>query len=380
MVDVKDRLRVALVAGTLGKGGAEKQLVMMAGALKKADLDVQVYCLTRGEFYQSALSELGCDPIWFGRWNNPLSRTVSLTRLLRRFRPHVVQSAHFYTNLYVALAARATDSLAFGSLRNDAVHEVDSNGRWGRWLIRMPPALIANSELARTNAQQYGVAAERIHVLTNVIDLDDFDQRARPPASDVQKPDCLTVITVCRLVAAKRLDRFLEALRLASSQRPIMATIVGDGPHRGELEKRAKELDLGPDKLRFVGWRDDVPTLLRDADLLVVSSDHEGFPNVLLEAMAAGIPAVSTPAGDAAEVVTDGVTGFVVPFDDVAAMADRIVQLANDAALRSKMGVAARSRVETTYSPETLADRMLQIYRDALPAQGHCSIEPLLST
>jgi glycosyltransferase involved in cell wall biosynthesis len=375
-----EKLRVALVAGTLGKGGAEKQLVFMVGALKKANVDVQVYCATRGEFYESDLVELGCTPIWYGQRGNPVSRVVRLAMLLRKFRPHVVQSAHFYTNLYVALASRAIHTLAFGGLRNDAVHEVDSNGRWGPWLIRLPPSLIANSELARTNAAEYGVKRDRVHVLSNVIDLNDFDQRSRQSPSDVRKSECPTVITVCRLVSAKRLDRLLEAIRLANERTRIKAMIVGDGPDRPELEKRAKELDLDSEKVRFLGWRDDIPSLLRQSDLLVISSDHEGFPNVLLEAMAAGIPAVSTPAGDAPQVIQDNVTGFIVPFDDVAAMADRIVQFAGDSELRTKMGAAARSRVETTYSPETLADRMMQIYRDALPAQGRSSIEPLLST
>ena len=91
------RLRVALIAGTLGQAGAEKQLVYMARALRDAGLDLQVYCLTKGEFYEAHLRELGLEPRWFGRFGNirfaniPL-RLASLTAQLRRFKPHIVQS------------------------------------------------------------------------------------------------------------------------------------------------------------------------------------------------------------------------------------------------------------------------------------------------
>ena len=151
-------MRIALVAGTLGKGGAEKQLVYMARALKASGADVRVYCATRGEFYEPALREIGIDPIWFGRYSNPVARLATLAKLLRGFRPHVIQSAHFYTNLYVSLLAKVSSSLCFGSLRNDAVSEVRYNRRWGKRLIKSPPALIANSHSARKNAAGFGVA------------------------------------------------------------------------------------------------------------------------------------------------------------------------------------------------------------------------------
>jgi glycosyltransferase involved in cell wall biosynthesis len=141
--------------------------------------------------------------------------------------------------------------------------------------------------------------------------------------------------------------------------------IVGDGPERGVLEREAARLGLGDTAVRFLGRRADVPALLRQADFLVSSSDHEGFPNVLLEAMAARLPAIATEAGDVASILLPGVTGYVVPTDDVAQLADRMVALARAAGTRRAMGQAARKRVELMYRDSTLADKMLAAYQSA---------------
>lgn len=371
-------LRVALVAGTLGDGGAEKQLVMMVDALKQAHVDVRVYCATQGEHYESTLRERGCDPVWFGKHQSPIHRVYKLSWLLRRFRPHLVQSAHFYTNLYVALASKMLRTVHFGAIRNDAIHEVEENGRWGRPSIRMPSNLIANSNAAKENALQYGVLASRIHVLPNVIDVADFDQKSALTQPLEPKPTLSppTAIVVGRLVHAKRIDRFLDALVIANKTMRICGVIVGDGKLRSSLESYAQKIGLCKDTVNFVGWKEDLPSRFRHADMLVISSDHEGFPNVLLEAMAASLPAIATPAGEVPNVIQIGKTGYIVPFDDTEQMASRMVELANDKERRTQMGSAARRLIETTYSSEALAAHLFAIYHKALgPPQRSASIE-----
>jgi glycosyltransferase involved in cell wall biosynthesis len=113
----------------------------------------------------------------------------------------------------------------------------------------------------------------------------------------------------------------------------------------------------------FLGRREDVPALLKQADMLVLSSDYEGFPNVVLEAMAARLPVITTPAGDANIAVQNGNTGYVVHFDDVTGMAECMVRLSKSPGLRWQLGEAARKRVEQHFSFEHLAGRLLSIYR-----------------
>ncbi len=375
-------LRVALVAGTLGKGGAEKQLLMMVRALRSADVNVRVYCTTRGEHYESELKAIGCPPHWIGQRSNPLSRLSRLTFALRSFRPHIIQSAHFYTNLYVALASRSLGTLGFGAMRNDAVSEVEGNGRWGPWLIRLPKKFIVNSSMAKRNAASYGVSAERIEVLSNVLDLADFDLRAQsnPENDPIEASQVATAFAVGRLVRAKRMDRFITAIAKCNESTPVRGIIVGDGPLRSELEAQATELGLGRERLCFVGWRDDLPNLLNHADFLVSSSDHEGFPNVLLEAMAASIPSIGTPAGEVADVICDNETGFVVPFDDIEQLTQRMLDLVNDPLLRIQMGDAARARVVAKYSSQSLGDQLFELYRKNLTPKIVDHVEQFHST
>ena len=356
-------LRVALLAGTLTRGGAEKQLVYMAHALRDAGVEVRVLSLTRGEFFEPTLRALGLAPRWVGRHAQPPLRLAAVASALRDFRPHVVQAAHFYANLYVSLAARPYRALGLGAIRNDTWYELAGNGRWGRWLMRTPHALIVNSHAAKRNAERLGVDAGAMHVVPNVIDLAECPAPAGREGTARERDGEIVAACVARLVDAKRLDRFLAALAMARCEVPALIGVIGgDGPERARLHALAGTLGLLPDGVRFVGPA-DAAAIFADADILLLTSDHEGFPNIILEAMAAGLPVITTPAGDAGVVVQDHATGYVVPFDDVASMVDRLVRLARSPELRYMLGAAGRTRVERCYGFDILADALLRTYR-----------------
>lgn len=358
-------LRVAFVAGTLAQGGAEKQLVYMVAALQRAGADVKVYCCGSGEHFEGVLRDMGVAPVHIGRSTAPAVRLATLAIALRRFRPHVVQAAHFYMNLYAALAARACGALPVGAIRSDGVKDLGDTGAWGWWLLRMPSALIVNSRAAQAAAQRLGVPAEAVHLIANVLASPEGSAaesgRARQPQTDRVR-----VLAAGGLHQAKRFDRFIAAISAARARRPgVTATIAGAGPERKQLEAQAQSLGLLPDALRFAGHCPDMAGAFREADIFMVTSDHEGFPNVILEAMAAGLPVITTPAGDAGRVVVDGSSGYVVDFEDVAGLTDRILRLAASADLRTRLGRAGQLRVTTEYSPELLPERLLGAYRTA---------------
>lgn len=361
-------LRVALIAGSLGQGGAEKQLLYLARELVRAEVQVQLFALTYGEHYESLFERAGVRVEWAGRHRPPL-RIADLAAMVRRFHPHVVQAGHFFTNLYVVAAARVCGGAEIGAIRNDTRFDMAECGYWGRALLRAPRTLIANSREAARNAAAAGADASRVHVLSNVIDLDEFDRGALPVVRARAHVETM-VASVARLVPAKRIDRLLRAIaRARRAGVPLRGLIVGDGPERGRLEALARELGLLPDGVAFAGARPDVPRLLAGADILALTSQHEGFPNVLMEAMAARLPVVSTPAGDAASLVQDGITGFVVPFDDEERLTARLSELAQAPAIRRAFGVAGRAVVEERYRVDTLVPRALRIYQDAARLQ-----------
>jgi glycosyltransferase involved in cell wall biosynthesis len=364
MVKHTERLRVAFVAGMLVRDGAEKQLVYMARALRDAGVLVRVYHLRAGEFYESVLREQGIELCYIGQAGNPLLRLALLIAKLQEFRPHFVQSGHFWTNLYVGIAARLCRAVAVGGMRNSLAHDLEMLKGWGPWSVRVPHALIANSFAAKRETEAFGIDGRRIAVLQNVIDLEEFDS----PCADSGVPFAFdsgpVVMAVGRLVRAKRFDRFIDALATVRARFPALkGLIAGEGPERAELEGKAGGLGLLGSGLSFLGRRNDVPDLLRRADLLMVSSDHEGVPNVILEAMAAGLPVITTPVGDAGDLVQHGVTGYVIPFEDAERRAKCLARLVESEGLRQRLGEAGRRRIEEHHSFDGLGEQLLSIYR-----------------
>lgn len=356
-------LRVALIAGTLGRGGAERQLVHMVAALAGAGADVRVYCVARGEHYEPILRQLGAQPVWVGQSSLPAARAITLTAALIPFRPHVVQASHFFANLYATVSGRAHGAAAIGAIRSDLDYDFQTLGRWARPLLLAPPDVITNSWTAQRAAVARGRPGSTVHVIPNVVTLSDFDPSppvSAPPTSLGPGP---IAIAVGSLVPVKRMDRFLSALALARQLNgSLRGIVVGDGPERARLEALASGLGLAPTDLHFAGARDDVPAWLGRAAFLVLPSDHEGSPNAVLEAMASRLPVIATPCGDVERVVQDGANGFIVPFNDDRIIADRMAQLAADDVLRQRFGACARHEAER-HDSSTLAQRMVDTYR-----------------
>src|SRR6185369_14400207 len=139
--------------------------------------------------------------------------------------------------------------------------------------------------------------------------------------------------------------------------------IVGDGPERASAELLAHELKLSPDHVRFAGFTDRLPDSLAQSDILLMCSESEGSANVLLEAMAARLPVVTTPAGDAEYTVKHDHTGFLVPYGDAVQMASRLVELAHSPARRKQMGEAGRAMAVSRFALSGLAESLTKIYR-----------------
>jgi glycosyltransferase involved in cell wall biosynthesis len=366
-----DGLRVAFIAGSLGQGGTEKQLLYLARELRRASVDARVLTLTRGEVYEPAFADAGVPVEFVGRHRLP-RRLADLATAARGFRPHIVQAVHFFTNLYAVWCARFVGCVGIGAIRGDGYFDMSECGMWGRPLLHAPRSLIANSHAAACHAEEAGVNPARLHLLANVIDLEQFDDRAGPRrvGRNATETDAL-VVAVGRLAPIKCLRHFLRALaRARRSGGRLRGLIVGDGPERDRLEALARDLGLIPDGVSFLGACDNVPRVLVRADMIVLTSRQEGFPNVLLEAMAARLPAITTPAGDAATLVDNGRTGFVVPFGDEEQLAVRMMALAQSPIMRHTFGDAGRALVETHYRIDGLAGRALRIYH-RIAAQQH---------
>lgn len=359
-------LRVAIVAGSLRRGGAEKQLWLLACGLREAGARVGVYSLTRGEFYESLLAEAGVPTTWVGRGASPVRRLIALAGALRKFQPQIVQASHAFANLYAAAAAPAVNAVSVGALRGSLRRCIESNGLWARQIIRRPTAIVTNSRRAAAEIAESGLRdASLVFVLENGIDLPVYASPVRP------EKEAVRAVLVGSLTRVKRADLFLEALAQARrSHARITGQIVGDGPEREALVGLAKERGLLPDGVEFLGERSDVAQRLREADFLVLPSDDEGLPNAVLEAMAASLPVIATPAGDTPELVQDGRTGWLVPFGDAGAIAARMLELWESPDLRARLGNAGRDLVAARYGTARMTQRALEIYREIAERKG----------
>ena len=247
-------------------------------------------------------------------------------------------------------------------MRNNGTSEVSDCGPLGGWLnLHGPRTIAANSQLAIRYAIDCGVPAARLFFLPNVVDTEWF----KPSADRQDAP--LTLLAVGRLAKHKRLDRFISMLHLLRTdfRLNVKGLIAGSG-RQDELEAQACNLGLFPDSLQFLGAVADIRSVYQQATVCVLTSDHEGTPNVLLEAMACGLPVVSTNVGGVPDIVQHGKTGFLCVPEDLDGLVASVAQLANDRALRTEMGKRARSFVEEAHSVQRLPARLASLYQLAL--------------
>lgn len=370
-----ERPRVALLAGTLGRGGSEKQLVRLAAGLGAAGCQVAVWSLEAGGYYEAPLRQLGLAVESFGPGAIPV-RLARLIWSLRGFRPHVIQSMHSYANLYAHLAARVLGgAVSVGALRGDWEDMQRGNGRWARPLLAWPDAVAVNSGRVLDELVAHGVVERgQGHYLANEIEVPEpRDSWAASPA--------VPVLFAGRMIPGKRLDHFLEALALARAEEPaLVGLIAGDGPVRAAMERRAAGLAPlnSPGAVTWLGQVDDMASLYRRAAILLFCSEHEGTPNAVIEAMAASLPVVTTPAGDAGRIVEHGVSGLVVEPGAVGQMKDALLILARSAALRRQLGLAGRASVVARFGPGRLAGAAREIYEAAARRAGQPAVLAVL--
>jgi glycosyltransferase involved in cell wall biosynthesis len=171
---------------------------------------------------------------------------------------------------------------------------------------------------------------------------------------------------VGRLSIEKGVDIFLAAAARVLAELPETKFVVaGDGPDRAKLDAMIDELGIGA-SVRMLGRRDDMPAVYASLDLMVSSSRREGLPMAILEAMASRVPLIATAVGGVPTVVLDGRTGVLVPEVDAALLANGIVALLRDGALRERLGAAARQLVEDEFSAQRMTADYLRVYEEAV--------------
>jgi glycosyltransferase involved in cell wall biosynthesis len=371
--------RLLYLVGRLRAGGLERQLCYLFQTIdrKRYAPALAVWNFREDDFYVDHVRALEI-PIYSvpARTSGAL-KLRWFRSLANKLRPEVIHSYSFYTNFAAWHAAAGTKMVAIGSVRSEFSRSVSECGFClGRLSARWPRAQIFNSFTAAESAQKSDspFTPSRVFVVRNGVDLERFTRMPIPNGNSAK------VVAIGSLTPVKRWDRLLNAaFKLKQMQFPFRVQIVGEGPLRGTLERQANDLKI-KNCVELVGQRNDIPAILSDGLLLAHTSQNEGCPNVIMEAMASGRPVVAMDAGDVPSLVDDGKTGFIVRQDDTNALAERIAVLLQNPSLCERMSVAARLKAEKEFGLERLLGETLAAYRMAGWHDEGESVEPSRET
>ncbi len=239
--------------------------------------------------------------------------------------------------------------------------------------LRFVDAIVAVSD-ACALSYRGRIPAEKVHVVHNGLDPSPFQgpvDGAREHLLEVTglPEDATILVYVAHVRPLKGQDYCIRALARLAQDRPsarlVLIGALRDRGYLGLLQELIDHLDLGG-HVTMLGYREDVPLLLRGGDIYMHSSDSEAHPRVVLEAMAAGLPVVAFDVGGIGETILDGETGYLVPPGDTEGLAGRALELARDPSLRRRFGALGRRRVELDFSPERTAEGVGRIIERVL--------------
>ncbi|HXC18011.1 MAG TPA: glycosyltransferase family 4 protein [Holophagaceae bacterium] len=370
----KDRLKVCFFIWGLRAAGAERVLSFLANAWSAKGWQVVILTMEDGKtepFYPLAdavevrtLDLLKDSASFVSGLTNNLRRLRTIRRAFREAAPDVAISFVDKANTLAVFASRGLGIPLIISERTDP-----SRRSLGRWWSALRDRAYPRADILVFQSQAVldwfppRVRRKGVVIPNPVLPPPDAD-----PSPREDRPR--RIVAMGRLFPVKGFDLLLEAFAAAAAKAPDwVLDIWGEGPERSALEEQARRLGLGG-RVRFPGLTERPFEILRSADLFILSSRAEGFPNVLVEAMACGLPVISTDFGGAAkEIIRDGVDGVLVPSGDPSALASAMLRLMSDPAARARLSQRA-PEVVARYSRERILALWEQAIGRALGAGG----------
>lgn len=367
-------MRILHIIPTLDRGGAEKQLALLAAGLPRDEFDVHVACLTRGGPREAELRDAGIPVTIIGkRFKFDPSAYGRLLSHVRAVQPDIVHTWLFAANAYgrrAAIAAGVKTIIA-------GERSVDPWKQWWHWLIdrrlaRRTDRIVTNSTGVRDFYAAHGIASDKFTIIPNGIEVASANTvsdsaRAQLRAELLRElnlpSDARLIVAVGRLWPQKNYKHLLWAMCvLKEIRRDMHLLVVGEGPQRWRLERFRRQVQI-EEHVHLLGERSDVPRLLAAAEIFASASQYEGQPNAMMEAMAAGLPVVASDIAGHRDLVVPEATGYLLPPGDRVGIARWMNVLLDDRALAMKLGVAGRARMQNEFSNATMINRYAELYR-----------------
>jgi glycosyltransferase involved in cell wall biosynthesis len=290
----------------------------------------------------------------------------------RNFKPHVIHTHRYVIRYTLIPSLLCRIPVKIHTIHNVAENEVDWPGRiihlFAYHFFKYKPIGVSNniSNYASNYYKINNVSHIYNGIRTKLYSLNNNLRVITRKSLDIPE-DNIVFISVGRFSAQKNYRLLMESFRkVMKRQSNSTMLMAGDGELRTELENFADEIGLR-DKVKFLGLRKDIPALLAASDVFVLSSDWEGLPLVVIEAMAAGKPVVATAVGGVPELVADGVNGILVPPGDATALAHAMLRMASDPVAAQRLGVRGRKIARERFDTTAMARAYENLYRQELP-------------
>ncbi len=347
-------MKILFTIPSLAGGGAEKMLMQLLTHLDRRKFQVELAVFDySGRYTSSVPGDVVVYDLEKKRRHDMVRATLRLAGILRRECPDLIVSFLPYasTNTIVARQLSRTHIPIVVCERN-ALSKVLQDDAWGPlkgFLIRryypLAEAAIAVSRGVRDDLMHYYPFPERVGVIYNGADVQAIQRQTAEPVEQPWFDDHIPVIiSAGRLTAQKNFPLLLRAFSRVRQQMAVRLVIMGTGAARPQLETLASGLGIASD-VAFIGYRDNPFAYMSKASLFVLSSSWEGFANVIIEAMACGVPVIATdcPSGPS-EIITSGREGILVPVEDVDALTRAMLQVLEDSRLRQRLADSGRRR------------------------------------
>jgi glycosyltransferase involved in cell wall biosynthesis len=359
-------------------GGAQQNTLHTVARLDRERFAPWLVCGTGGMLDDEARALADVELVFLPelvRPIQPLKDLAAMTRLARLLRP-LAREGPVIVHTHSSKAGIVGRAAARWANAGPVVHSIHGFGHAAisngivraltltteRLMARFTDAFIAVSERNRSEGEELRLLAGRAcHVIRSGIDLTDFaradslrDEARQSLGYDDDTP--VVGMIACLKRQKAPLDFVELAQRVLARVPAARFFIAGDGELRRAVEERLKTLGLA-DRLQLLGWRRDIPALLGALDVAVLTSLWEGLPRVCPQAMAAGRPMVATAVDGTPEAIVDGENGYLVQPGDMAAAADRVVELLTDAALRKRLGEQGQASVGAFGQDEMVAQQ-----------------------
>jgi len=386
-----DPHRIAFCITDLDIGGAEQCLTNVVCHLDRRVWSPHVYCLSRRGALVDRLEQAGipCTCLNWRGWPDAW-RVLSLARKLRQLRPKLLQTFLFHANI----AGRIAGTLAGVPIIVSGIRVAEQEKRWHLRLERLTRRLVTahvcvSQEVATFSIREANLPPGAVTVIPNGVDVARFADAWPIRNSELAAPpETRWMISVGRLHPQKGHRLLIEAVAPLLLKHPNWRLmIVGDGPLRGELDRQIGELGCR-ERIVLLGFRHDVPQLLKTSSLFVLPSLWEGQPNAISEAMAAGLPVIASDVegvrrldsaaltGNPPEVVgpggvLEGVTGLIVPPNDVRALRGAIASLLDAPDTLDELAPKTHLLCRYLLTIEGMAGQYADLYASLLQA-GPC--------